>query len=63
MKDIFTEFVIMVICGLLGFMFLFGGVFYLDHEATLMKYHCRNAAIEQKYTAAEVQVMCMKPTN
>ena len=58
MKDIFTEFVIVVFLALLAFVFFIGGIFYIKHESTLMKFHCRTAAIQHGYTAAEVQVVC-----
>lgn len=60
MKDVFTETVILIISGFAAFIFFCAGIFYNDHQATLMKYHCRTAAIQHGYTAAEVQVVCSK---
>ena len=60
MKDVFTEGVVAILCALIAFMFFTGGIFYVEHQAKLMKYHCRTAAIQHGYTAAEVQVVCSK---
>ena len=60
MKDIFTEGVVAIICALVAFLFFTAGIFYIDHQSTLMRFHCRSAAIQHGYTAAEVQVVCSK---
>lgn len=59
MKNI-SEGVIAIICALIAFVFFAGGIFYITHQNTLMWYHCRTAAIQHGYTAAEVQVVCSK---
>lgn len=58
MKDVFTEFFAVMVLALLAFMFFIGGIFYIEHENATMKFHCRTAAIQHGYTAAEVQVVC-----
>ena len=60
MKDIFTEGVVAIICALIAFLIFTAGLFYNDHQSTLMRFHCRSAAIQHGYTAAEVQVVCSK---
>ena len=60
MKEVFTESVILILSGLAAFVFFTAGIFYIDHQSTLMRFHCRTAAIQHGYTAAEVQVVCSK---
>jgi len=63
MKDVFTENVILILSGLVAFVFFAAGIFYNDHQNSLMKYHCMTSAIEHGYTAVEVQAVCSKPSN
>ena len=60
MKEVFTEYVVAIICALVAFLFFTAGIFYIEHQSTLMRFHCRSAAIQHGYTAAEVQVVCSK---
>jgi uncharacterized membrane protein len=63
MKDVFTEGVVAILCALVAFLFFAAGIFYNDHQNSLMKYHCMTSAIQHGYTAVEVQAVCSKPTN
>ena len=63
MKEMFTEYVISVICGCLVFCVFMFGIFYTENQNTLLKFHCRTAAIEKGYTASDVQVICFKGNN
>ena len=60
MKDVFTEGVVAILCCTFIFVFFTAGIFYNDHQSTLMRFHCRTAAIQHGYSAAEVQVVCSK---